>query len=577
MQDAVERIVIRHLSGSRANQIQEIPLSGLTEITIGREDASLVAFNAQRDDVVSRHHAAIRRVSETGYDFKISDLNSSNGTFLNGKPVKTEVEILPDDVVELGRGGPTFKFDIQPRPASLNNRTRVINIAEATATRVIDTKDIAQIPRTTSGHDVPPPKIGIGKETVQRMLEVERSSSKRIWMGVTAGVVALVVITGGALYWRQSRDLARSYADLTTAQDRIRQDTTTQLGQSSEQIAAHFSNATAKVNVQWRLYDKTTGQPLYQKTVTIAGKPYRAFVRMPDGSLVRWLTLDDEKGTNASMSESGSSTAFVVGDQGFLMTARHVAAGWMSRFDDDMNGKGVIFGFKSDARQRDNLPYINLDSSSADTTTLRNWIPSSGFVFDNRSATPLGGGGTRTLVGRNEVFEVRFPGTRLSINATLVRASTDADVALIKIDAPITLSKVELDASDNLHIGEKVIVLGYPSVASQFNVAFMTADPGGTQRHLEEVPMPSVNEGIVSSLGATNKQEDGLSTYSGKGVLFQMTINTAGSGSSGSPVFNAAGKVVGVFTAGFSAGNARVTGAVPISYARGLLQPQASN
>jgi serine protease Do len=56
----IERIVIRHVSGSKANQIEQIPFINLTEITIGRDPSSNIAFDSPRDDIVSRRHAVIR-------------------------------------------------------------------------------------------------------------------------------------------------------------------------------------------------------------------------------------------------------------------------------------------------------------------------------------------------------------------------------------------------------------------------------------------------------------------------------------------------------------------------------------
>ena len=54
------RIAIRHLSGSKVNQIEQFDLEGLQEITIGREPSSRIAYDLQRDDEVSRKHAVIR-------------------------------------------------------------------------------------------------------------------------------------------------------------------------------------------------------------------------------------------------------------------------------------------------------------------------------------------------------------------------------------------------------------------------------------------------------------------------------------------------------------------------------------
>src|ERR1700758_4741567 len=114
---SIEQIVIRHLTGSKANQIEHIALAGVTEITIGRDPASKIAFDSARDDVVSRRHAIIRITGGNQISCRLTDIGSNNGTYLNGKQVTEPVELLPEDVIELGKGGVKFVFDVQPRPA----------------------------------------------------------------------------------------------------------------------------------------------------------------------------------------------------------------------------------------------------------------------------------------------------------------------------------------------------------------------------------------------------------------------------------------------------------------------------
>src|SRR5271155_3834678 len=140
MTTSATRIVIRHLSGSKTNQIEQFDLDGLTKITLGRDPASKIVYDLQRDDAVSRRHAVIRIKNERELYFRIADLNSSNGTLLNGERIGGEVELLPDDVIELGAGGPKFAFDVQPRPSYLPARTRsmgAISALDAAATRVV--------------------------------------------------------------------------------------------------------------------------------------------------------------------------------------------------------------------------------------------------------------------------------------------------------------------------------------------------------------------------------------------------------------------------------------------------------
>src|SRR6202167_6143552 len=140
MTESGTRVVIRHLSGSKVNQIDQFDLAGLQEITPRPDPKSPVAYDVQRDDEVSRRHAVIRIKNDKELYFRIADLNSSNGTLLNGERISGEVELLPDDVIELGAGGPKFVFDVQPRPANLPARTRqmgAMSALEAAATRVV--------------------------------------------------------------------------------------------------------------------------------------------------------------------------------------------------------------------------------------------------------------------------------------------------------------------------------------------------------------------------------------------------------------------------------------------------------
>jgi serine protease Do len=58
------------------------------------------------------------------------------------------------------------------------------------------------------------------------------------------------------------------------------------------------------------------------------------------------------------------------------------------------------------------------------------------------------------------------------------------------------------------------------------------------------------------------------------GDAIQLSVSGTGSGNSGGPVFNNAGKVIGLWTWGRSLGGVRVGFAVPIKHGRSLLQPQ---
>jgi pSer/pThr/pTyr-binding forkhead associated (FHA) protein len=65
------------------------------KLVLGRGSDADLAFH---DDQMSAHHAAIEF---TGEAFRICDLGSTNGTFVNGKPVQAR-ELASGDRIELG-------------------------------------------------------------------------------------------------------------------------------------------------------------------------------------------------------------------------------------------------------------------------------------------------------------------------------------------------------------------------------------------------------------------------------------------------------------------------------------------
>src|SRR6476660_4851180 len=72
----------------------ELPPAGLE---LGRE---LPRGLFERDDRVSRLHARITRV---GGAFRVEDLGSRNGTFVDGERVSAAVDVRPGAIVRIGR------------------------------------------------------------------------------------------------------------------------------------------------------------------------------------------------------------------------------------------------------------------------------------------------------------------------------------------------------------------------------------------------------------------------------------------------------------------------------------------
>ena len=100
-------IRLTHLSGSLQGTASMSPKA---VIRIGRGADCDVRFDAQRDTLVSTHHAEIR--FQDG-QYVVVDVGSSNGTLVNGKLVRTHALRSGDRIAFGGQGGPEVRFDVE--------------------------------------------------------------------------------------------------------------------------------------------------------------------------------------------------------------------------------------------------------------------------------------------------------------------------------------------------------------------------------------------------------------------------------------------------------------------------------
>jgi serine protease Do len=205
----MQNIVIRHLSGTKANQVEKVSLQGFREVLIGREANTQIQFDADREDLVSRNHARISRDPADPTGFLLTDLNSRNGTFINRRRIYGSSILQHGDHVQLGPSGPEFAFEVDPPPAARPTRLEEPSrpapptreaVAAGTASAAVLGGSGMPPGMAVPGTEAPRP---VGRQTVERLVgevatQMKGESRRTMW---TAVIGILTLLVAGAAYY----------------------------------------------------------------------------------------------------------------------------------------------------------------------------------------------------------------------------------------------------------------------------------------------------------------------------------------------------------------------------------------
>ena len=576
----MERIVLRHLSGSKANQVEEFPLSHFRELIFGRDPSASVKYDPNRDDLVGRQHAKIIQDQADPNQFIITDLNSRNGTFVNRQRIVGSVRIGPGDTVQFGAGGPEFQFDLEPRPQSDMRPTRMEGTTASYGSSPVTapptrmgsgSSPMSPVRSMPMGPGPTMPASGqVGKATVERMISQNKSDSRKFVLIGGAALILVVIGVAGFLIYHQISSNKELASDTKAALSAA----AAGAPMSPADIAKAYTNSVVYIEAGWKLIYTSNGGQVYHKFIpnrwtdqqgalhyiVSDGRAAVAAYVVVGQNVEPVLTLDNRAGPPIGGEHSG--TGFAVTGDGFILTNRHVGATWRTSYHfPDSATPGVVIANGAISLKPDATPLL--------VAAPNDWVPSE----TKQAGQSLQGG----FDGRNDYLNVTFPKNELRIPAKLARTSDRHDVAMLKIDVPDSVPKAELnDNYDTIKPGDASIVLGYPGVSPPVYGVIRSQDVFNREAQLKIIPDPTIS---VGNIGRVIRGQDSSGSkdmiYSGFGDAYQLTINSTGAGNSGGPVFDDHGRVTGIFFAGGSLGGASVTYAVPIRYGKELMSVSA--
>ena len=547
MSTTIERYVIRHISGTKANQVEEFDFSK-NELSIGRTAGSDIQFDPEQEVIVSREHGKIVKVSSEPPQFSINDNNSRNGIFVNKMRVKGSAPLKPGDEVQLGSNGPVFSFDIHPRPQNMMMETKVMDIP--TSIKATTVSEVASAAAE-------PAKTGLGKQTVERMLVAER---KKSFSSMAYILGALIIVLGALGYFFRDKIFGKNTTTIVNVGDSSMKNK-----KAPDVIAKENNDKVVQIEFGWQLIDANSGQELWHQYMAVKDQSgqvaYRAvYIENGRGEIEPYLDLQKNVQLGVPLGIAGASgSGFVVSADGFILTNRHVAASWNTRYGfPDFAFPGILIRNINGRMQTDpNYQVMPQDVGS--------YVPANATMVGGRQAAE------GSVKGKNTYMNVIFANTALRRPVQSATPSDQHDVAMIKVELPTSLSPVTMkDNYDAVKPGQTVTVMGYPGVAPDQYVVRKSNDPFNPKPQVTTIPTPTVTTGNIGRIVPASS--DKTNTYSAFGDSYQLTINATGAGNSGGPMFDDEGNVIGIYYAGKSdARGTQISFAIPIKYGMELM------
>jgi serine protease Do len=435
-------VVLRHLTGSRAHEVDRFPLADFHEVLIGRSPSAGVRCDPDQDDLVGREHARLVRDTTDPSRFTLLDLDSRNGTYVNRKRIVGSAQLAPGDVVRFGPTGPELEFSIDVSTSDSVLPPGVSAPAGATGPRAMFDSAAA-----------------VGDQG-DEPAGASRRATRQGTTGIATLAIALSVIAFLIAQYH-GRDFGPGApADAGAA--------LTPPGQPSPSSAAvaRASQAVVFIDTAWSLVVAGSGRPVYHEYYVEGDDPQKAagansfalapvpvFIQLPDGRVEPSLTL--QSGTfrqNKPIGGHQAGSGFIVSPDGFILTCRDVVVPRAAPYVGIPEAPGLLFKLGAEKVER-------LDHTPTD------WVPSAARVLDRQLLPP----GTK-LELRVEAVTVKWRAHPEGARAVVVAGPRDQhEAALLKVDPKGPVDVIDVTRSAALAAaGARVVVLGWsdPSTLS---------------------------------------------------------------------------------------------------------------
>ncbi len=445
------------------------------EVALGRHPECGLKFDAELDIAVSARHAVLLRKADHWY---IRDLESRNGTLVNGHPIRTDSRLSDTDQIRLGPDGPLLEFRLVPE-----------GTPDSTAVPAAEGVRASGGPRAKGLRETGRTGISTG-ERIRVEVAHQTKGLRRVAIG-SAALLAVVVGTFAYLTRQQRLAQERELAEIQALTDSVLLATSSLLRDLEGQVSG--------------LEDALT-----QSQEQIAGFRNR---------------LEE---------------AQEAGNRSEIVALRRQLEGATAALARQQRAAAIDFrGIRDDNQQAVALIYVEFQPGDVSTATAFAVRPDA-TLMTNRHVV-VGPNGNR----RPRRLAVQFADSDQVWPARILAISETSDLALIKVDNIVgnvpTIQGFARQPGD-LHEGDPVAVIGFPLGADL---------PMGAG-----VVSTTLTAGTVSKILPDTLQLDGYGA----------------AGASGSPIFDARGRVVAVLFGGHEASGGRIVFGVPAQAAVRLLE-----